>query len=219
MILAIDTATRWTGLALYDGRQVLAEMGWNAKSSQTVELAPAVVGLLRRAGVEFDDLKGLAVAIGPGSYTGLRIGLGFAKGLSLANGLQIVGIPTLDIVAAAAPEFAGKLLVTAEAGRTRLCAGIYSWQGKRWRPAADPFIAALPEIIAQLQGPTLVAGELSPEAARQIRTSDKPLTILPAASSVRRPAVLAELGWKRLRRGKTDSPETLAPIYLQKPGG
>ena len=62
MILAVDTATRWTSLALHDGKTVVAELGWHAKNTQTQELAPTVVDMLRKSGVAIDDLKGIAVA-------------------------------------------------------------------------------------------------------------------------------------------------------------
>ncbi|MCA9960226.1 MAG: hypothetical protein KC443_14390, partial [Anaerolineales bacterium] len=68
MILAIDTATRWTGLALHDGTAVIAEAGWRSINTQTIELSPAIAGLLQRADTDSGELKGIAVAIGPGSY-------------------------------------------------------------------------------------------------------------------------------------------------------
>ena len=74
------------------------------------------------------DLAAIAVAIGPGSYTGLRIGLAFAKGLALANKTRLIGISTLDILAAAMPQAEGVLIAIAQAGRSRIWAGTYHWQ-------------------------------------------------------------------------------------------
>ena len=73
----------------------------------------------------------MAVALGPGSYTGLRIGLGFAKGLALANQIPLIGVPTLDILAASVGELPGRLLLAAEAGRTRVCVAVYQWQKRQ----------------------------------------------------------------------------------------
>ena len=94
MILAIDTATDWMGLALHDGSSVLAEFGWRSRRTQTIELAPAVAQLWARTGVSAGDLSAIAVAIGPGSYTGLRVGLALAKGIALGQKLPLVGVPT-----------------------------------------------------------------------------------------------------------------------------
>ena len=220
MLLAIDTATRWTGLALHDGRFVVAESGWRAVNTQTVELSPAVAQMLGRAGCQATDLVAVAVAIGPGSYTGLRIGLGFAKGLAIANQTKLLGISTLDIVAAAQAEAPSALVVVAEAGRRRVCAGRYQWQGgKGWQSDGQPDIMSWPELLAAVDPPVVFAGEISPEAAKLIRGAGKDYRQVSAAHSLRRAGYLAEIGWNHLRRGWTDDPAALAPIYLRDPAG
>ncbi len=220
MILAIDTATRWAGLALYDGRTLLAEEGWHSKNNHTMELAPGVDNLMRRTGIAPGELAAVAVAIGPGSYTGLRIGLGFAKGLALANKIRLIGVPTLDILAAGQPFSEGILVAIAEAGRTRVCAGIYEWKGKKgWQSETMPIIVSWEEFLTSLDGPATLAGEISPAAAKKIRAAGKSIRVASAATSARRAGYLAEIGWERLRRGWIDDPASLAPIYLRDPAG
>src|SRR5690349_13904289 len=135
MLLALDTATRLISLALHDGKAVVAESTWVSDNYHTTELAPQVALLLRRAGIEAASLQALAVAIGPGSYTGLRIGLGFAKGLALAQGgrLPLVGVPTLDGLMRAQPPHAGPALALVQGGRGRVLAVTYHWHDKRRR--------------------------------------------------------------------------------------
>jgi len=99
MLIAIDTSTRLIGVALYDGVQIVSEMVWLSQQYHTVELAPTVSSLIDRAGIPLSDLKVVVVALGPGSFTGLRIGISLAKGMALAGRLAIVGIPTLDVLA------------------------------------------------------------------------------------------------------------------------
>jgi len=220
MLLAIDTATRWTGLAIHDGRAIVAELGWYGGGRQTVELAPAVADLLRRTGVEATDLAAVAVANGPGSYTGLRIGLGFAKGLAAANHVKLIGVPTLDIVAAEQPFSQEPLVAVIEAGRTRIWSGAYRWQaGKGWQNDGQPRNGEWAELLAGLEAPAVFAGEISPEAAKAIKAANKAHQVVSAAGMVRRAGYLAELGWNRLRRGWTDDPRTLAPVYLRGPAG
>ena len=96
MLLAVDTSTAQLGLALYDGATVAAELTWTSRARHTVELAPALSGLMSRVGLSMSDLSALAVALGPGSFTSLRVGLAFVKGLALARKLPIIGVPTLD---------------------------------------------------------------------------------------------------------------------------
>ena len=98
-MLAIDTATRYAGLALYDGDRILSEASWLSNNNHSVELMPALVRMLDQQALSAPDLAAVAVAIGPGSFTGLRIGLSVAKGLAQALKIPILGVPTLDIVA------------------------------------------------------------------------------------------------------------------------
>lgn len=218
MILAIDTATRWLGLALHDGTAVLAEHGWQAFQTQTIELTPAIGDMLARAEITAVDLKGIAVAIGPGSYTGLRVGLAVAKGMALVNRTPLLGVSTLDIVAAATAPYDAQLLVTAEAGRSRVCAAIYHWHSRHgWQTKATPVIEAWPDLLAQLDRPTVATGEITADAAKLIRKAGH--QVVSAAATVRRAGYLAEIGWQRLRKNKTDEASTLAPIYLRNPDG
>ena len=125
MLLAIDTSTAQVGLALYDGTQILSEMTWTTRQHHTTELAPALSGLLNRCGVSMDMVSALGVAVGPGSFTSLRVGLSLVKGIALARHLPVVGISTLDIVAAAQPAGKYPLAVVIQAGRKRVAVGWY----------------------------------------------------------------------------------------------
>lgn len=220
MILAIDTATRWTGLALHDGTAVLAEMGWRSVNTQTIELTPAIGEITARQGVSIGDLHAIAVAIGPGSYTGLRVGLGVAKGLSLAHQAPLIGVPTLDIVAHSFGQREGQLVVIAEAGRRRVCAAVYQWHGRRgWRAAEQPVIIAWPDLLASLSGAITFAGEIGPDAAKAIRTANPDFQVALPSRSPRRAGCLAEIAWQRLRKGQVDNARLLAPVYLKDPAG
>lgn len=219
MILAIDTATDWIGLALHDGATVLAEAGWRSRRMQTVELAPAVVELWRRAGVSPTDLMAVAVAIGPGSYTGLRVGLALAKGIALGQNLPLIGVPTLDIVAAAINRLDTDLVIVAEAGRTRLWAGQYQWSDKSgWEAAGEPVLVTWDELLDRLQVPVAFAGEISAAATKLIRRANRSAIIVPPSQSMRRAAILAEIGWQRWKRKKVSHADDLAPAYLRPPG-
>src|SRR5512146_2506000 len=98
MLLAVDTSTAQVGLALYDGSQVISEYAWRSSQRHTVELAPAIFELLNRCGLTMEDIHALGVALGPGSFTSLRVGLSLAKGFAFARHLPLIGIPTLDVL-------------------------------------------------------------------------------------------------------------------------
>lgn len=220
MLLAIDTATRWLGLALHDGQTVMAELGWQSMNTQTVALTPTIAIVLQRAGISPSDLKGIGVAIGPGSYTGLRVGLGVAQGLSLAHRLPLFGVSTLDILAAGIGQEEGDLIAIAEAGRSRVCAGRYRWHKRRgWQPGGAPDIYAWEDLLAVVEAPAFFAGEIDADAARLIRQAGKGFQVMPASVNVRRAGYLAQIAWDRLRRGQADDAAALSPLYLRDPAG
>jgi tRNA threonylcarbamoyladenosine biosynthesis protein TsaB len=214
MLLAIDTSTRTVGIALYDGTQVLGEVVWNSRDYHTVELAPAVFEILRRGQVDPGDLKVLAVATGPGSFTGLRIGLAFAKGLCLARHLPLIGIPTLDSVAAAQPVQALPLAAVLQAGRGRLAVGWYHSPAGQWEPNGPVEITDIVRLVHRIQQPTLVTGELKEDERRALARKYKNVHLASPAQALRRPAYLAELAWKRWQSGQVDDPASLSPLYL-----
>lgn len=214
MLLALDTSTHRVGIALYDGVQVLGEMVWTSRQFHTVELAPAVADLLSRMDVTPAQLRALAVAIGPGSFTGLRIGLALAKGLALAQRLPLVGVPTLDILAAAQPLMAVPMAAVLQAGRGRLAVGWYRVVDGEWRSDGKIEVLSSEELYQRLQTPTLVCGELGEDERRLLARKRKTVLLASPAQSARRPGWLAELGWRRWQAGQVDDPAALSPIYL-----
>lgn len=218
MLLAVDTSTAQVGLALYDGAQVLGEMTWTTKRHHTTELAPALAGLLSRSGNTMDMVNALAVAIGPGSFTSLRVGLAFVKGLALARHIPIVGVHTLDIIAAAQPLGKHPLIAVLQAGRTRLAYSLYKSQKKEWQVEGELRSGTIDELMTQIESPTYVAGELSSEDRLHLSKKNKNVILASPANSVRRPAVLAELAWARVKENNVDDAAALAPIYLHVAG-
>ncbi len=215
MLLAIDTSTRNVGIAVYDGIQVLSETTWASHDYHTVELAPAIAEVLSRAGILIQDLKLLAVASGPGSFTGLRIGLAVAKGIALAGHLPIIGVPTLDIVAESQPITTGApLAAVLQAGRGRLAVGWYTVSDGHWQLKPPIEIMDALKLTRLINEPTLVCGELSEEQQRTLARKYKNVILASPAHSVRRPSLLAELAWKRWLAGDVDDPATLSPTYL-----
>ncbi|MGE5251844.1 MAG: tRNA (adenosine(37)-N6)-threonylcarbamoyltransferase complex dimerization subunit type 1 TsaB [Bacteroidota bacterium] len=214
MLLAIDTSTAQMGLAVYDGAQVLAESMWTSRRHHTVELAPAVAELLRRCDLTVGALEALGVAIGPGSFTSLRVGLAFAKGLALARRLALIGIPTLDVVAAAQPPATLPLVAVLQAGRGRLAAGWYERADDGWRSTGPARVETAESLAHAIRVPTVVCGELHEEERQRLRRKRVNVVLSPPSNSVRRPAILAELAWRRWRSGRVNEAASLAPIYL-----
>ena len=219
MLLAIDTSTAQIGLALYDGATVPGELVWQSRANHTGQLAPALAGLLDRVGVTMDSVKALGVAIGPGSFTSLRVGLAFVKGLTLARHLPLIGIPSLDIVAASVPLSERKLAAVLQAGRGRLAVGWYKPTGSGWQAYGPATTMTAGELEKKIRKPVIVCGELTAEDSHCLARKFKNVMLASTAQCVRRPGVLAEIAWNRWQSGKTDVAASLAPIYLHVAGG
>lgn len=214
MLLALDTSTRIAGIALYDGAQVLSEWVWTSYDHHTIELAPAVAQVLQRAGVTAGDLTVLAIATGPGSFTGLRIGMALAKGLALARHLPLVGIPTLDVLAAAQPVSVTEMVAVLQAGRGRLACAWYQVVDHAWKGFGEAAVMTADDLSSKLHKPTWICGELSEDERHLLARKRKNAILATPAQSLRRPSFLAELAWQRWQAGQVDDPATLTPTYL-----
>jgi tRNA threonylcarbamoyladenosine biosynthesis protein TsaB len=220
MLLAIDTSTAQVGLALYDGLQIRGEMTWTTRQHHTVELAPALTGLLKRSDASMDMLSALGVAIGPGSFTSLRVGLALAKGIALARHLPLIGISTMEIIAAAQPAgtHASRLVVVIQAGRKRIAVGWYKFSENRWQAQGGVKSGTVDELADEIEHPTYVAGELTSEDRSRLARKRTNVLLASPVHCIRRPSILADLAWARFQKNEVDDPASLAPIYLHAEG-
>ncbi len=219
MLLAIDTSSAQIGLALYDGAQVPGEFIWRSALRHTQELAPALAELLSRTDVAMEAISALGVALGPGSFTSLRVGLAFVKGLVLARHLPLIGVPTLDVVAAAVPLVDRRLAAAVQAGRGRLAVGWYQAGAEGWQAEGPAELTTADELAEKIHKPVIVCGELNAAERRRLMRKIRNVTLASPAQCVRRPGLLAELAWQKWKAGETDAAASLAPIYLRTAGG
>jgi tRNA threonylcarbamoyladenosine biosynthesis protein TsaB len=197
---------------------------WHAGRNHTAELYPAIEEVLRRGKTSREDLTGIIVAVGPGSFTGIRIGMATAKGLAIGLRVPLVGVGTLE---AATYAFAwGKTLVwgALDAGRGQVVAAAFedgqneSARGQ-WRRIVDERIFDPEEFCSAIgDGEVILCGEPPDGVLDLVRERLGDHVMIPSeAARIRRPGALAELGWKRLIDGDTDDPMTLVPFYARPP--
>jgi tRNA threonylcarbamoyladenosine biosynthesis protein TsaB len=215
MILAIDTATLYAGLALYNQDGVHAEETWHAGRNHTVELTPRLARMLQSARLKVTDLSALAVSIGPGSFTGLRIGLAVAKGLALPHKLPVIGVPTLEIVAYPFREQTLPIWPIVQAGRGRILAACYTLKKKEWQLLVEPHLTTFEALVEQMTQPALCTGEIEAEAAKFLQQNpNAKITVVSPAARLRRAGYLAEIARARLEAGAQDDPDALVPLYV-----
>ncbi|MCS7071299.1 MAG: tRNA (adenosine(37)-N6)-threonylcarbamoyltransferase complex dimerization subunit type 1 TsaB [Anaerolinea sp.] len=221
MLLALDTATSTMSLALHDGARLLAEETWVTANNHSSELAPGIQRLLERVHVAPDHLTALAVSIGPGTYSGLRTGVALAKGMAAACNLPLVGVSTLDTLAAASAQFQGGLIVIVQAGRGRVIAGAYRWAKGRWRARGEAQNFTWDALMQSIDGPCLITGEVDDNGRAAIaaaRSAGKLVTLASGAARLRRAGYLAEEAWARLSEapgGQYFAPAEVVPVYVK----
>jgi len=213
MLLAVDTSNEWMGLAVYDGEQVRGERAWRSSQHHTIELAPAIQELLASCNLTMKDITTLGVAIGPGSFTSLRVGLALAKGIVFARGIPLIGIPTLDILARAQAESNLPLAVAIGAGRGRFALGWYKNVEGVWQAEGPARVVSAEALKDEVASPSLVCGEFTGEVRQKI-SENKNAHLTSLEDSQRKPAMLAKLAWVRFQNGDVDDAASLAPIYL-----
>lgn len=214
MLLAIDTSTQWIGLALYNGSSVLGEICWQTRNHHTVELAPAVERLLKQTGLKPIEIECFGVALGPGSFTSLRIGLALVKGMAVSLRVPVVGVPTLDFLVSALPVSTIPLAAVLQAGRGRLALVQYEAKNGHWIAQSEPLVTTASELFEKIDQPTIVCGELSPDERALLGKKRRLIHLASPAQCTRRPSFLAEMAWERWKAGKTAEVVSLAPIYL-----
>jgi len=217
-LLALDTSTAWASVALYDGRNVLSEETWHAQRRHGDELFPTIERVLSQARKKISDVDRVAVATGPGSFTGLRVAIAAAQGIARGAGAAIVGISTLDVLAYPHAHSKQRTCALLPAGRTEWYAAFYQERNRKWLRRSPFIVATLPDLCRQIGTHTLFVGELDDDAEQLLKDLLGPKAIFaPPASRMRRAGYLAELGWRAIESAPQAKLAEIEPIYVKQP--
>jgi tRNA threonylcarbamoyladenosine biosynthesis protein TsaB len=220
VLLALDTSTAQAGIALYDGR-VRAELIWWSGRNHARQLMPTIRHALDLVGGRVGELSAVAAARGPGSFTGLRVGLAVARGLAFALDIPLYGLTSLELIAAGQDHSSLPVQAVLDAGRGRVATALYRHERGRWRRVGDILGLSLDELVRlvrefahQNQEGVTVAGDLPDETRHALASLGDRVRVAMPAMSVRRPAILAERAWEAFRNGDRPGPDDGQPIYL-----
>ena len=201
-----------------DKGEVLTELTWRAEHNHTVQLIPTIDYLLGREGLKPPDLNAIIVAIGPGSFSGLRVGISAAKGMAVSLGIPLAGIGTLTLEAYPFSGSAIAICPVLEAGRGELSTALFEERDGELTEVRSACIYSVEGLCATISEPTLFCGEHMSSIKEELAERLGPLALFPPKSAtLRRPGNLAAMGWKRLAKGLADDPATLQPLYLRGP--
>jgi len=229
-VLGIETSGTTGGAAVIAGGRLAASLAFSSPTLYSQRLLPGIEWLLGRAGIAIGDINGVAVSRGPGSFTGLRIGMSVAKAVAFANSAPVVGVSTLEALALRAAGLATGLPVCAvlDARQGEVYAGLFRAADG---PVAQPgecipmpnlerlqpdYAGKLEGIAGWITGPTVFLGEGALRYRTELASAFGPnfllapaIRLLPSAEEV------AAIGLARLARGEQDDPVMLEPDYLR----
>ncbi len=218
-ILAIDTATLVSSVAVATADSLLAEITLQTKKTHSELLMPHIAKLLDMAQVAKSDLKGVAVSVGPGSFTGLRIGLSTAKTLAYALQIPLVGVSTLAAMAYGCPVPGVILAPMLDAQKGNVYQALFEWhQGelKEIQPAVVTEAAAALESLSQQERPVIVMGESAAMYRDKIEQIGKNLILAAPHVVIQRAGSVAGLGYKLIKQGVRHDVMGLEPLYIRR---
>lgn len=216
LILALDTATDQGSLALVALDGLLLEHTLKSRGAYLTRLLPGVEALLEAGGRRLNEVGAIAVSLGPGNFTGLRIGLATAKGLAWALGCPLVPVPTLEVLAAQLPYQPHPVAALIDAKRQEVYLGLYRGTQAQPEPLADPVRLPVSLLPQRLKPPMVLTGP-GLNAYGDFLKKALPPDLHWAAPELRHPraATVARLARRRLEQGLTAPPHQLVPTYLR----
>ena len=215
--LAIETSGRAGSVTLGCGDELIESRDLPPQQRHTADLMPTIDALCRDHAVAPRDLAELYLSIGPGSFTGLRIGVATAKTLAHVLNIKLVAVPTLDVLAQNAPapapgDHGAHLAVCLNLKGQTSYIGFYRWSQNEWQRVGDPALRTMDELLLAAPRPVMILGDPLPEMTGG---SDSSVTILPAELAAARSAAVWRLGRAAAKRGAFVDPVQLVPLYVR----
>ncbi|MEZ0267694.1 MAG: tRNA (adenosine(37)-N6)-threonylcarbamoyltransferase complex dimerization subunit type 1 TsaB [Phycisphaerae bacterium] len=214
--LAIETSGRQGSVATVDAGRVLAEETFDHGLRHAAGIIAIVDRLTRAAGWAPADLAELYVSAGPGSFTGLRVGVTVAKTLALALGVKLVAVPTVDVLARNAPAGWQNLVIVLDAKRDQIFTATFANRAGQPTQTEPARLDALPAILARTPRPVHLLGEGIPYHRKFIPDSPD-VVVTPEDTWRPRAAAVAEIGHAMARAAQFTDADRLTPIYIRLP--
>lgn len=214
-ILGIDTSTESLGVALIEDGNLLLSSETVLGMRHSRDLIPTIKEMLNKASLAIGDVNGFAVGLGPGSFTGLRIGVTAAKTLSLISGKPVVGVPTLDVIACNGYYYPGAICPIMDARKRLVYAAIYDRGRAGLKRRSGYLLLPVEELLKKVKKKTLFLGDgvnLYGNTIKKIKRAKAEFA--PCRLWLPRPDNVAMLGWNRLKRGRKDDTLRMVPMYL-----
>lgn len=219
-VLAIDTSSIVATAAIIDEQKLVCEYVLNHKKTHSQKLMPIIKEILNASELSVKDIDLFAVAIGPGSFTGLRIGVATAKALAHSANKPIVGVPTLDALAYGIPYFKGIICPILDAKREQVYTAMYKWNNSRLERIGEYMALGIEELLEQLKEKKesiVFAGDgIFPFKETIFNVLGELANFAPKNCAMQRAVNTAQVGLEKYSLGQVDDYMTLSPFYLRK---
>ncbi len=216
-VLGIDTSTRCGSVGLVDGKKVVSEFHLNIAVTHSERLLEAIRYLLEASRCSLGEIDGWAISLGPGSFTGLRIGVSTVKGLAFATQKPVVGISSLDVLASQVSPTPYLICPVVDARKGELYTAFYRYEEAHLLQRRSDYRALTPdELIKNIQERTIFIGDGVETYGKHLKEA-LPLWALFPNPSLHLPygSIVARLGEELLQKGERSKVEALTPLYIR----
>lgn len=219
MYLGIETSSAVSSVAVIDEQRLIGELTVQAGLTHSEQLVPHIELLLEQSGVKKSDLKGIALSIGPGSFTGLRIGMGTAKALAYALKIPLLGVMTMDGIAHNFWQFSGVLAVMVDAQKKNVYEGRYRWMNGSLVCEQLPTVKTRDEALkalAALNEPVILAGDGIIKFGHTLADYGSNLQLAPMSLRIPKASGVLLAALPRFLNQAPDEAADLAPYYIRR---
>ncbi len=215
--LAIETSGRKGSIAVVEQGVVVDEREFEHGLHHAAQVLPIIDQMTRARGWQPGDIEQVYISQGPGSFTGLRIGITLVKTLALATGVKIVAVPTMRVLVANAPEEARQVIIVLDAKRGQIFTARFKRGAGVWIEAEAARIDTLAAMLDRAGRPVHLLGEGLPFHLSSLVAGDAGVILTEDSRWRAKASVVAGLGMEMARAGQFADPLTLSPLYLRKP--
>lgn len=220
-VLGIETATRVAGAAVVNEDRLIAERFVNNRKTHSQNLLPMIQQVLEDTGITPRELGGIAVSGGPGSFTGLRIGMAAAKSMAQVLGIPVAGVPTLEALAWNVAGVDGLICPILDARKQEVYTCLYETDNGVPMGITEPRALSLPELaglLISLDRPVTLLGDGVPVYGEEIiRAVGNKVRLAGGINLFSRAAGVAELGRRMIDAGRAGDTLGLQPVYIRRP--
>ena len=216
-VLSIDTAGRLNTIGLVDDREILGESTWEARDNSLRDVVVNIDQVLGSAGLALGNVDGLGIGIGPGSWTGVRVGLTVGKMLAYATKKPVCGISSLDVLAYRCRKAATRLCPLVDAGRGNIYAAFYRSLDETVAREGEYYAGSVEGLLESVKDPVLFLGDVADKHRQAISAKLGSIASFSYAGDNGIGPAMAVMAWLRLQRGERDDALSLVPLYLREP--